>query len=102
MSKRRYEKNRPWRHLYNRAQYKRLRLMRLQTEPLCRYCKEKYKRLRPATVCDHIIPHKGDEDLFFSYANTQSLCKPCHDGVKHREEIGALEKHEFGSDGYPV
>lgn len=65
-------------------------------------CAERFGRDTPATVCDHIIPHKGDEFLFFSFENTQSLCKPCHDMHKHRDEIGALVKNEFGADGYPI
>ena len=53
-------------------------------------------------MCDHIKPHKGKVDLFYDYANTQSLCKECHDMHKHRAEIGALERPEFGADGYPL
>lgn len=102
MSRIRYDTSRTWTHLYDRARYKRLRKMRLAAEPLCRYCKERFDKLTPATVCDHIKPHKGDEELFFDYANTQSLCKHCHDSVKHREEIGALEVKRFGPDGYPI
>lgn len=79
-----------------------MRLHRLQQEPLCRMCKERFNRIRPANVCDHIKPHKGDEVLFFDYSNTQSLCSECHDIHKHRAEIGALERPEFGADGYPI
>lgn len=103
MSKpRRYDIKRPWLHLYDRARYKRMRAMRLQEEPLCRYCMSRFKRVTEATVCDHIVPHKGDEDMFFDYANTQSLCKPCHDQHKQREELGLVEKLVFGADGYPI
>jgi 5-methylcytosine-specific restriction protein A len=37
--------------------------------------------LMPAlTECtDHIIPHKGDLDLFWDQANWQPLCKRCND-----------------------
>ncbi|WP_245482984.1 HNH endonuclease [Agrobacterium sp. CNPSo 2736] len=37
-------------------------------------------------ICDHVTPHKGDRDLFFDASNLQTLCKPCHDTVKQREE----------------
>ncbi|WP_460274261.1 HNH endonuclease signature motif containing protein [Celeribacter sp. ULVN23_4] len=40
----------------------------------------------PATVVDHIIPHKGDDRLFWDKTNWQALCKPCHDRQKQREE----------------
>lgn len=40
----------------------------------------------PATVVDHIAPHKGDMKLFWSRRNWQSLCAPCHNSRKQREE----------------
>ena len=33
----------------------------------------------PATVVDHIRPHKGDRALFWDRSNWQPLCKTCHD-----------------------
>ena len=52
--------------------------------PLCEYCKAQ-GRVVPATVTDHDIPHRGDQDLF--WANTfTALCKACHDGPKQRAE----------------
>lgn len=39
-----------------------------------------------ATLVDHIIPHKGDNKLFWDRSNWQPLCKPCHDRHKQREE----------------
>lgn len=98
----RYASRKQWKRLYDTAHWKRIRQQRLTAEPLCRLCKDRFKRVTVATVCDHIIPHKGNEQLFYSYANTQSLCKPCHDTHKHRAEIGALERPEFDDKGYPV
>lgn len=40
-------------------------------------------------VCDHIEPHKGDRVKFFDPNNVQTLCKPCHDSDKQRQERGA-------------
>lgn len=40
----------------------------------------------PATVVDHITPHRGNKALFWSVANWQPLCKDCHDRHKQREE----------------
>ncbi|MCF8483828.1 MAG: HNH endonuclease [Rhodobacteraceae bacterium] len=40
----------------------------------------------PATVVDHIIPHRGNKVLFWDRANWQPLCKPCHDRHKQRQE----------------
>jgi len=50
----------------------------LQRHPLCVLCHAK-GRLDPATVVDHIIPHKGDMTLFWRVTNWQALCKQCHD-----------------------
>nr|WP_245581848.1 hypothetical protein [Phyllobacterium phragmitis] len=36
-------------------------------------------------VCDHVTPHRGDEELFWS-GPFQTLCKPCHDRDKQRME----------------
>jgi 5-methylcytosine-specific restriction protein A len=36
-------------------------------------------RLEPATVVDHVVPHRGDERLFWDKGNWQGLCKRCHD-----------------------
>ncbi len=50
----------------------------LRKHPLCAECRRNGK-LTPATVVDHIIPHRGDKELFWSEANWQPLCKGCHD-----------------------
>lgn len=58
--------------------------------PFCVYC-DQQGRIIPATVVDHIIPHRGDKSLFFDTKNLQSLCKTCHDAVKQRfEKSGVL------------
>ncbi len=57
----------------------------LTGHPLCVMC-ERDGRVTPATVVDHITPHRGDHALFWDQANWQPLCKPHHDGTKQREE----------------
>lgn len=69
------------------------RIQFLAEHPLCRYCEQRGK-LTPATVVDHIIPHRGDAGLFWDVGNWQPLCKPCHDSAKAREERG----HSIGCD----
>lgn len=59
----------------------------LRANPLC-VLHEKLGRLVPATVVDHIVPHKGDRALFWDRANWQPLCKQCHDVHKQRLESG--------------
>jgi 5-methylcytosine-specific restriction protein A len=51
---------------------------------LCVPCKAA-GRLVPATVVDHVVPHRGDPALFWDERNWQSLCKPCHDAKTARE-----------------
>jgi 5-methylcytosine-specific restriction protein A len=50
----------------------------LRKHPLCITC-GKAGYIIPATVVDHIIPHRGDNRLFWDECNWQSLCKSCHD-----------------------
>ena len=50
----------------------------LSCNQLCKVC-ESNNNVTVATVVDHIIPHKGDMNLFWKQSNWQPLCKPCHD-----------------------
>lgn len=54
-----------------------VRAFHLRRNPLCAEC-ERQGRTRPATVVDHVIPHKGDVALFHDQDNWQSLCERCH------------------------
>lgn len=76
------------RRLYRGARWARLRAWQLTREPLCAYCM-KLGRVTLAGVVDHRQPHKGSEALFFDPTNLQSLCAPCHNREKQREEIAA-------------
>lgn len=49
-----------------RAQY-------LREHPLCVMCRAD-DRVTAATVVDHIVPHRGDQSLFWRRSNWQSLC----------------------------
>ena len=40
----------------------------------------------PAHVVDHIMPHRGDQALFWDKTNWQSLCFTHHSRDKQREE----------------
>ena len=50
----------------------------LQAHPLCEECMKRGKYTK-ATVVDHVIPHRGDETLFWDRSNWHALCKRCHD-----------------------
>jgi 5-methylcytosine-specific restriction protein A len=58
--------------------WRKARLEWLAENPICRECERK-GRTSAASVVDHVIPHRGDQRLFWSRRNWQSLCKPCHD-----------------------
>jgi 5-methylcytosine-specific restriction protein A len=49
----------------------------LRNNPLCVECQKK-GILKAATVVDHIVPHKGDQGLFWDQSNWQALCAHCH------------------------
>ena len=68
-----------------------LRPAQLLREPFCRVCAAKGWRT-PATVVDHVIPFRGDWDLFVSPANHQSLCKFHHDQKTAREQAESRGK----------
>lgn len=70
------------------SRWQRARRTYLRSHPLCVHCQQQ-GCLVPATVVDHVIPHKGDWQLFWDEANWQSLCKPCHD-VKTATEDGGF------------
>ena len=79
------EKQRPSSHErgYN-ALWRKQRLAELAEEPLCAECARE-GRVAAASVRDHIIPHKGNRELFEDPKNRQSLCKSCHDLKTARE-----------------
>ena len=60
------------------AKWRRARKRFLRSHPLCANCLSQGV-LTPATVVDHIVPHRGDRALFWDENNWQPLCKSCHD-----------------------
>jgi len=85
--------------LYNSAAWKRLRLALLEREPLCRMCAAT-GHTTAATVADHVIPHRGDLELFF-HGELQPLCATHHDGAKKRQEARG-ELIGGDTDGVPL
>lgn len=78
---------------YTNAWVKASRAFRL-AHPLCRQC-EREGRLTPTAVTDHIVPHKGDRELFWDTSNWQPLCKRCHDSKTAREDGPAQAMPEW-------
>lgn len=67
-----------WHYLYVNPRYgwARRRSDQLIEEPFCRECAANGVRT-PATEVDHVVPHKGNVNLFM-HGELQSLCKSCH------------------------
>ena len=45
--------------------------------PLCEHCLVEGRTTASQEV-DHILPHRGNQELFWSAENLQALCKACH------------------------
>lgn len=62
-----------------------LRPSQLLREPFCRECARRavaedlphLRRIR-ATDVDHVVPHRGNWQIFTDRSNLQSLCHSCH------------------------
>ncbi len=79
------------------ADWRQLRAIVIREEPLCRECKTN-GRVEPTTEVDHIIPHRGNEQLRLDRKNCQGLCTPCHSAKTARENGGfGNPRTEFAS-----
>lgn len=78
----------PWRKWYKTARWQKLRMSVLVRDlftcqrPGCGRIEADTSQL----VADHRRPHRGVEALFWDITNLWTLCKPCHDSWKQREE----------------
>lgn len=68
-----------WHYLYTDPRYgwETRRAKQLLVEPWCRECTANGRPRVPATDVDHVIPHRGNVELFL-YGELQSLCHACH------------------------
>jgi hypothetical protein len=82
------------------SRWKTARATFLRSHPLCAM-HMKLGRYVAANVVDHIVPHRGDQSLFWDKSNWQSLCAECHSRHKQRMEKTGIES---GCDlaGIPV
>lgn len=55
------------------ARWRKAREAYLAAHPLCAEC-QRQGRVTAARVVDHIVPHRGDPQLFWAESNWQSLC----------------------------
>jgi len=71
----------------------------LRAHPMCVMC---LPVVTAADVVDHIIPHQGNQELFWSEENWQSLCRRHHDTDKAEMEGRHKARAKFDSDGRVV
>lgn len=77
----RHDRNRPTaRERGYDSDWAKARLAFLNRYPCCAMCNA------PASVVDHVKPHRGNRDLFWDQRNWQPLCAPCHNRHKQRQE----------------
>lgn len=78
----------PWRAWYALKRWKDLRIATFKRDrfvcqwPGCGRIEGNLSQL----VADHKTPHRGNPVLFWDPLNVWTLCKPCHDGPKQRQE----------------
>lgn len=86
----RIRNKREWRAWYHTKRWKRMRwAVLLRDEFTCRRCGDQLILKTRTLVADHIVPHRGDEALFWDERNLQTLCASCHSGAKQRDEVRA-------------
>lgn len=90
---RRRDAEQPWRKWYKTSEWQRLRervLIRDRFTCQMKGCGRVEVLNTSQLVADHKTPHRGDHELFWNIENLQCLCKPCHDGIKARQEARTL------------
>ena len=71
-------------NFYNSRQWRKLRLMILQRDPICKEC-EKKNIFVSSIVVDHILPiNKGGAK--YNADNLQGLCTTCHNRKSARDK----------------
>jgi 5-methylcytosine-specific restriction protein A len=87
------------RNWYGTQRWRRRARAQLKQHPLCCFCLQ-LGRVTPATVADHIEPHRGNEQLFM-HGELQSLCAHHHSGTKQQREVRGFAT-DIGLDGWPL
>jgi hypothetical protein len=84
---------------YYRSTWLRRRDVQLKMEPWCKMCMDQGKWTL-ARVADHIIPHRGDPNLFW-LGRLQSLCMMHANRSKLQIETMGFMR-DIGPDGFPI
>lgn len=82
----------PWRRWYRTARWRALRSKIIRRDRgVCQQTGVLLIGFHPAgnsPVVDHIVPHRGDADLFWDETNLQTVSKAYHDSEKQKIERG--------------
>jgi 5-methylcytosine-specific restriction protein A len=68
------------------AKWRAARASYLAEHPFCGTCQAEGRTI-PASVVDHITPHRGNHKLFWDRGNWQALCKHHHDRKTMTEDV---------------
>jgi len=90
---------RPWRHWYDLVRWKKRQQHQLRLQPCCVMCLDE-GIVTAAQAVDHIVPHKGDYQLFW-FGRLQSLCFAHHNSSKKQLEHKGYV-NDIGLDGFPI
>jgi len=89
----------PHNQWYNKEVWRRRSRRQRREYPLCQMCLA-LGRVVPATVADHVKPHRGDWNEFLC-GPLQSLCFNCHNSKKRADEDRGYSR-ELAPDGWPL
>ena len=64
----------------------------LEAHPLCVECMKEGRYVK-ATDVDHIVPHRGDQKLFWDRSNWQALCHRCHSRKTGKQDLHPKYKY---------
>lgn len=85
--------------LHSSYRWQKRRAQQLRDEPLCRMCSA-LNKITAADTVDHVVPHRGDERLFWE-GELASLCASCHSSLKQQiEKSGTFRGCDV--NGYPL
>jgi hypothetical protein len=88
------------RRLYKTPRWQRIRADTLRRDPNCVRCKAEGRGLVPSTVCNHVVPHRGDVGKFWK-GPFEGVCATCHDTAIQLEELDGFSR-TIGADGWPT
>ena len=74
----------------------------LSRHPLCVMCLADGGHIKAANVVDHVIPHRGDKELFWNEDNLQSLCLSHHNSDKQMYEKSGRVRARFDANGQVI